>query len=194
MAKKHGVTVKDIYWTQGRYDIVTITKATDDMAACALIEHQSVGEHPHGNAAGILCRGHADHHRQDGLTSGSPRGKRKESSRASGAHPVIRKAGASVRLAYGRLRNEVDRHAGAFARGTPDVDVGLGILAQDLQHERANLSRNRPRSALGQTDSIICDDDPAAFVILLQAFEGDHASSASVEGVLESIGHEFIDQ
>ena len=153
------------------------------MAACALIEHQGVGEHPHGNAAGILC-----------VTSGSPRGKRKESSRASGAHPVIRKAGASVRLAYERLRNEVDRHAGAFARGTLDVDVGRGILAQDLQHERANLSRNRPRSALGQTDSIICDDDPAAFVILLQAFEGDHASSAPVEGVLESIGHEFIDQ
>jgi uncharacterized protein with GYD domain len=36
MAKKHGVTVKDIYWTQGRYDIITITEAADDMAATAL--------------------------------------------------------------------------------------------------------------------------------------------------------------
>ena len=36
MAKKHGVTVKDIYWTQGRYDIVTITDASDDISATAL--------------------------------------------------------------------------------------------------------------------------------------------------------------
>ena len=36
MAKKHGVTVKDIYWTQGRYDIVTITEASDDISATAL--------------------------------------------------------------------------------------------------------------------------------------------------------------
>ena len=36
MAKKHGVTVKDIYWTQGRCDIVTITEASDDISATAL--------------------------------------------------------------------------------------------------------------------------------------------------------------
>ena len=36
MAKMHGVTVKDIYWTQGRYDIVTITEASDDISATAL--------------------------------------------------------------------------------------------------------------------------------------------------------------
>src|SRR5215204_1897079 len=36
LAKKHGVTVKDIYWTQGQYDIVTITEAADEMAATAL--------------------------------------------------------------------------------------------------------------------------------------------------------------
>ena len=36
MAKKHGVTVKDIYWTQGRYDIITITEASDDISATAL--------------------------------------------------------------------------------------------------------------------------------------------------------------
>ena len=36
MAKKHGVTVTDIYWTQGRYDIVTITEASDDISATAL--------------------------------------------------------------------------------------------------------------------------------------------------------------
>ena len=36
LAKKHGVTVKDIYWTQRRYDIVTISEAADEMAATAL--------------------------------------------------------------------------------------------------------------------------------------------------------------
>ena len=36
MAKKAGVTVKEIFWTQGRYDIVTITEAPDEMSATAL--------------------------------------------------------------------------------------------------------------------------------------------------------------
>jgi uncharacterized protein with GYD domain len=35
VARKHGVTVKDIYWTQGQYDIVTIAEASDEMAATA---------------------------------------------------------------------------------------------------------------------------------------------------------------
>jgi uncharacterized protein with GYD domain len=36
MAKKCGATVKDIYWTQGQYDVVTIVDAPDDVAATAL--------------------------------------------------------------------------------------------------------------------------------------------------------------
>ncbi len=36
MAKKCGATVKDIYWTQGQYDAVTIVEAPDDMTATAL--------------------------------------------------------------------------------------------------------------------------------------------------------------
>jgi uncharacterized protein with GYD domain len=36
MAKKHGYTVKDIYWTQGQYDIVTVIEAPDEMSANAL--------------------------------------------------------------------------------------------------------------------------------------------------------------
>ena len=36
LANKHGVTGKDIYWAQGRYDIVTISEAADEMAATAL--------------------------------------------------------------------------------------------------------------------------------------------------------------
>ena len=30
MAKTFGVTVKDIFWTQGRYDIVTVVEAPDE--------------------------------------------------------------------------------------------------------------------------------------------------------------------
>jgi uncharacterized protein with GYD domain len=36
MAKKHGCTVKDIYWTHGQYDIVTVIEAPDEMSANAL--------------------------------------------------------------------------------------------------------------------------------------------------------------
>lgn len=36
MAQKAGVTVKDIYWTLGQYDIVAVLDAQDDMAATAL--------------------------------------------------------------------------------------------------------------------------------------------------------------
>jgi len=35
MGKKHGVTVKDIYWTLGAYDIVGIFEAPDDAAFTA---------------------------------------------------------------------------------------------------------------------------------------------------------------
>ena len=36
MAKTFGVTVKEIFWTQGRYDIVAITEAPDELSATAL--------------------------------------------------------------------------------------------------------------------------------------------------------------
>src|SRR6266436_15570 len=36
MAKTFGVTVKDIFWTQGRYDIVTIVEAPDESSAMSL--------------------------------------------------------------------------------------------------------------------------------------------------------------
>jgi uncharacterized protein with GYD domain len=36
MAKTFGVTVKDIFWTQGRYDIVTIVEAPDEASAMSL--------------------------------------------------------------------------------------------------------------------------------------------------------------
>ena len=36
LAKGSGVTVKDIYWTLGQYDIVAIADAPDEMAMTAL--------------------------------------------------------------------------------------------------------------------------------------------------------------
>ena len=36
MTKKCGVTVKDIYWAQGQYDIVSILEAPDDLAVTSL--------------------------------------------------------------------------------------------------------------------------------------------------------------
>ena len=36
LAKTFGVTVKDVFWTQGRYDIVTIVEAPDESSAMTL--------------------------------------------------------------------------------------------------------------------------------------------------------------
>lgn len=36
LAKTFGVTVKDIFWTQGRYDVVTIVEAPDEASAMSL--------------------------------------------------------------------------------------------------------------------------------------------------------------
>lgn len=36
LAKKHGCTVKDIFWVHGHYDIVTIVEAPDDAAVTSL--------------------------------------------------------------------------------------------------------------------------------------------------------------
>ena len=35
MAKKSGITVKDIYWTLGQYDVIAVCEAPDDEAATA---------------------------------------------------------------------------------------------------------------------------------------------------------------
>lgn len=36
MAKKSGITVKDLYWTLGKYDVIAICEAPDDESATAL--------------------------------------------------------------------------------------------------------------------------------------------------------------
>jgi uncharacterized protein with GYD domain len=37
VAKKVGASIKDVYWTLGRYDIATIIEAPDDAAATAFL-------------------------------------------------------------------------------------------------------------------------------------------------------------
>jgi uncharacterized protein with GYD domain len=37
MAKKSGANVKDLYWTQGQYDLVTVIEAADDISVTALL-------------------------------------------------------------------------------------------------------------------------------------------------------------
>lgn len=37
MAKKAGATIKELYWTMGQYDLVTVMEAPDDVSATALL-------------------------------------------------------------------------------------------------------------------------------------------------------------
>ena len=37
MGRKAGVTVKEVYWTLGHYDVVTVVDAPDDLSVTALL-------------------------------------------------------------------------------------------------------------------------------------------------------------
>jgi uncharacterized protein with GYD domain len=37
MGRKAGVTVKEVYWTLGQYDVVTVVDAPDDLSVTALL-------------------------------------------------------------------------------------------------------------------------------------------------------------
>jgi uncharacterized protein with GYD domain len=37
LAEKHGGSIKEVYWTVGPYDLVTITEAPDDESATAML-------------------------------------------------------------------------------------------------------------------------------------------------------------
>ncbi len=36
MAKKSGVTLRELFWTMGRYDVIAVFEAPDDVSAAAL--------------------------------------------------------------------------------------------------------------------------------------------------------------
>lgn len=43
LAKKHGVSVRDIYWTSGQYDMVVITEGPDDALSAVLLSVGRLG-------------------------------------------------------------------------------------------------------------------------------------------------------
>ncbi len=43
LAKKHGVSVRDMYWTTGQYDLVVITEGTDEALATVLLSVAKLG-------------------------------------------------------------------------------------------------------------------------------------------------------
>jgi len=43
LAKKQGVTVRDLYWTSGQYDMVVITEGTDEALAAVLLSVAKLG-------------------------------------------------------------------------------------------------------------------------------------------------------
>lgn len=43
LAKKHGVSVRDIYWTTGQYDMVVVTEGTDEALATVLLSVAKLG-------------------------------------------------------------------------------------------------------------------------------------------------------
>jgi uncharacterized protein with GYD domain len=43
LAKKQGVTVRDIYWTTGQYDMVVIAEGTDEALAAVLLSVGRIG-------------------------------------------------------------------------------------------------------------------------------------------------------
>ena len=68
MAKTFGVTVKDLFWTQGRYDVVTIVEAPDEFSVMSLsLSFWRTRQRPYRNVAGFLGSRHDDDCRQDAL-------------------------------------------------------------------------------------------------------------------------------
>ena len=43
LAKKHGVSVRDIYWTAGQHDMVVITEGTEEALATVLLSVAKLG-------------------------------------------------------------------------------------------------------------------------------------------------------
>ena len=79
-AKKHGATVKEIFWTLGQYDVVVIGEARDEISMAAL----SMSAGALGNARTQTLRAFSeteikDRPRQDGLTASMRANQRRQS-------------------------------------------------------------------------------------------------------------------
>ena len=70
MAKTLGVTVKEIFWTEGRYDILTIVEAPDEASALSLnLSLGALGNVRTESLRAFLGSGDGDGCRQDDLTT-----------------------------------------------------------------------------------------------------------------------------
>ena len=70
MASAAGVTVKDISWTLGRYDIIATVDAKDEMSVTALgLESRQGRQCSYGDVARILVGGDVPDLEQGQLTS-----------------------------------------------------------------------------------------------------------------------------
>src|SRR5215469_15405515 len=68
MAETFGVTVKDIFWTQGRYDIVIVIEAPDELSATALnLSLSALGNIRTESLRAFVDR-HVEDRRQNALT------------------------------------------------------------------------------------------------------------------------------
>ena len=67
MASAHGVTVKEIFWTLGQYDVVVVVEAGRDFGGRVIHECGRSRQCAHANPSGIFRNGDKDHPRQDGL-------------------------------------------------------------------------------------------------------------------------------
>lgn len=61
-----------------------------------------------------------------------------------------------------------------------------------LDDKRADLSRNRPDAAFGQTNAVVGDDDTIAVLAVAHAFDRDHAAVAATEGMFEGVGQKLV--
>lgn len=43
LAKKHGVSIRDLYWTTGQYDMVIVAEGTDEALAAVLLTVARLG-------------------------------------------------------------------------------------------------------------------------------------------------------
>ena len=69
MAETFGVTVKDIFWTQGRYDIVILIDAPDEVSATALnLSLSALGNIRTESLRVLFFNRHVEDRRQNALT------------------------------------------------------------------------------------------------------------------------------
>ncbi len=68
------------------------------------------------------------------------------------------------------------------------MELRLGVLAQRLCNERAELASLGPAFAVRQPDPIIGNDDAAAIPVY-DAVQGDRPTVAPAKCMLERIGH-----